>query len=121
MENYIDKRPKYKPHRFNRSCEFGSYDTSGVDENTGQHTREFKVALKCRYAVIRRGIGNVYALAGTELSDTISILIKHNDKINESQIVRLSDGNDYKIVSIVPDDDNFYLKYDMINVKRVDK
>ena len=107
---------KYKPSDFHKKAQFGSIQTV-TNPNTGGKTKVFVAEMTLRYAPKKRTLTQQYTILGTDLEDTILIVIRHNKALNKKLLVKLPDGLSYDIVGISPDDSNNIITYDIVTLK----
>lgn len=108
--------PKYKPSDFNKRAQFGSIKTV-TNPNTGGKSKVFVAEITLHYAPKKRTLTQQYTILGTNLEDTILIVIRHNKALNKKLLVKLSDGKYYDIVGTSPDDSNNVITYDIVTLK----
>lgn len=104
-----------KPHQFNHKVYFGSFKTF-INENSGNLNDGFVSDFSLWCSPYMRSINQRFSLEGTKLADTITIIVRHNKRINNKLIVQYK-GDLYKIVDLSIDDSNSYLKYDYLTLK----
>jgi len=107
---------KYKPSDFNKRAQFGSIKTV-TNPNTGGKSKVFVAEITLHYAPKKRTLTQQYTILGTNLEDTILIVIRHNKALNKKLLVKLSDGKYYDIVGTSPDDSNNIITYDIVTLK----
>lgn len=109
---------KYSPHQFKNICEFGVYKskTNAFGTSISQYVKSF--SLHCYVA--KRTANVKYQLIGTKYEDSITLVIRHNEKVEKNLVVNFK-GQEYKIIDIVADESDNYQKYDFITVSLVEK
>lgn len=100
--------------QFNRRVEFGTTvsQTNGAGANVPTFTPQVTVWAAPKV----HSIGQQYKNYGTDLQDTITLIIKHNSNINEMLQAQYQ-GKIYDILTISPDDSNNVVVYDYIILK----
>lgn len=106
-----------KPYMFNQKAHFGTYKTV-TNENNGQNTTNFVDLFSLWCAPITRTLNQRFQLQGTDLSDTITIAVRHNTRVKKdnSIIVRYRD-DDYRIVDLSVDDSNNINTFDYLTLE----
>uniref|UniRef100_UPI00403FA594 phage head closure protein n=1 Tax=Lentilactobacillus hilgardii TaxID=1588 RepID=UPI00403FA594 len=93
---------KYSIARLNKRAEFGTY-TEQINENTGMSKQTFQPGFSLWFGNYTQTIQEQLTLTGNNITDSKMIVIRHNDQVNGTYIVRI-DENLYKVSNIVSDD-----------------
>lgn len=108
---------KIATQRLNKKAEFGDMVAGeNVNPNTGEPILEFKADFTLRAGVYSRSQSQQIALSGTDLEDTLVLIIRHNTKVSKKMKVKI-DTDLYQIVSI-SFDDSLPNSYDLITIKQ---
>jgi SPP1 family predicted phage head-tail adaptor len=89
------------------------------NEKTDGYEDKFVPGFKRWYGVKTRTRPMTYQVYGTELQDTIDIVIRHDDSIKPPLMFQSSDGLQYDIVSSSPDDTGALNAFDILTLKQV--
>lgn len=109
---------KIATQRLNKKVEFGDMIAGvNVNPNTGEPILEFKMDFNLRAGIYSRSQSQQIALSGTDLEDTLVLIIRHNTKVSKKMKVKI-DTDLYQIVSI-SFDDSLPNSYDLITIKQV--
>ncbi|MHA5097166.1 phage head closure protein [Oenococcus oeni] len=106
------------PFSLNKRGQFGSVGTV-TNPNTGSSTRQFVASFSRWYAVRTRTMNQTYQIYGTDLQDTIDIVIRHDPSIQKQFLFLDTDGKQYSIESISPDDSGSLNAFDILTLKSV--
>lgn len=108
---------KYSIARLNKRAEFGTY-TEQINENTGMSQQTFQPSFSLWFGNYTQTIQEQLTLTGNNITDSKMIVIRHNDQVNGTYIVRI-DESLYKVSNIASDDgiDSF----DMITLVKYGK
>ena len=107
------------PAQFNQKVEFGT-DKSVLDENTGVNYQEFIVQIKCHAKHCRLSfflLSQTYQAQQAGMLDTITIIIRHNAKVNDSIKCKMA-GIIYDIVSVSSDTSLAVNRYDTLTIRK---
>lgn len=113
----IISKPKisdFKPYQFNKKAEFGTVKSKQLEN--GNTIKEFVPELTLHYMNWKRSIAQDNSIYGTDLEDTVMIVIRHNPKVNTKIECRLN-GIVYDIVMDNVDDSNLYITYDILTLR----
>jgi SPP1 family predicted phage head-tail adaptor len=107
------KLKKYAVSRLNKVAEIGKT----VNRRTGAdlNISTFEPTGTLFYGSYNRTVTQTYQITGTDVEDTIAIVVRHTDTLNDSILVRL-DGIVYAIQSIAYDDDIH--GFDVVTLKK---
>lgn len=106
------------PEDLNRRGSFGAV-RQVPNEKTDGYEDKFVPDFKRWYGVKTRTRPMIYQVYGTELQDTIDIVIRHDDSIKPPLMFQSSDGLQYDIVSSSPDDTGALNAFDILTLKQV--
>ncbi len=106
------------PFSLNKRGQFGSVETV-TNPNTGSSTRQFVASFSRWYAVRTRTMNQTYQIYGTDLQDTIDIVIRHDPSIKPPLLFQDSQSNQYNIVSVSPDDTGALNAFDILTLKAI--
>ncbi len=106
------------PFSLNKRGQFGSVETV-TNPNTGSSTRQFVASFSRWYAVRTRTMNQTYQIYGTDLQDTIDIVIRHDPSIKPPLLFQDSQSNQYNIVSVSPDDTGSLNAFDILTLKAI--
>lgn len=108
---------KIATQRLNKKAEFGDMVAGeNVNPNTGEPILEFRADFTLRAGVYSRSQSQQIALSGTELEDTLVLIVRHNTKVSKKMKVKL--GIDLYQVINVSFDDSLPNSYDLITIKQ---
>lgn len=93
---------KYSIARLNKRAEFGTY-TEQINENTGMSQHTFQPSFSLWFGNYTQTIQEQLTLTGNNITDSKMIVIRHNDQVNGTYIVRI-DESLYKVSNIASDD-----------------
>ncbi|GAX06947.1 hypothetical protein IWT25_02295 [Secundilactobacillus pentosiphilus] len=99
--------------QFNKRVEFGTIQ-SVYNRASGTNVPSFASQMALWAKQQRRSLNNQYKLMGTELQDSIVVIIRHNDAVNRSLLAKMN-GTLYDIADISPDDSD-YMSYDYLTL-----
>ncbi len=108
----------FKPSDLNKRGQFGEYDTV-INPNTGGEEDGFTASFSRWYAVRTRTMNQTYQIYGTDLQDTIDIVIRHDPSIKPPLLFQDSQSNQYNIVSVSPDDSGALNAFDILTLKAI--
>lgn len=101
---------------FNQRIEFQIVDFV-ADDLTGDTVEKPVSLFKCWCAPQRRTMSQQFQLTGLGLDDTLTVAIRHNDKVQEATLAKYKNET-YEVVSISPDDTNNYMAYDYVVIRK---
>ena len=104
------------PAQFNQKVEFGTVK-SILDENTGVNYQEFIGQFNCHAKVNTRSLYQTYQAQQAGMLDTITIIIRHNAKVNDSIKCKMA-GIIYDIVSVSSDTSLAVNRYDTLTIRK---
>ncbi|MFT8487996.1 phage head closure protein [Oenococcus sicerae] len=104
------------PYSLNKRGQFGSIKTV-VNLNTGSSTKQFSASDTRWYAIRTRTMNQTYQIYGTDLQDTVDIVIRHDPTIKPPLLFQDKAGNQYNIVSVSPDDTGSLNAFDILTLK----
>lgn len=110
---------KLLPSMFNKRIEFGTVK-SVEDDNTGDYKETFVSQFSLWAYPNKRTLNQQYQLLGTNLTDTIVLIIRHNSNVNDSLKLKYN-GQQYDILDVSSDDSLNYMSYDYLTVKLTSK
>lgn len=99
--------------QFTKRVEFGTVE-SVYNRDSGTNLPSFITRMTLWAKQQRRSLSNQYKLMGTEMQDSIVVIIRHNADVTRSLSARLN-GTVYDIVDISPDDSE-YFTYDYLTL-----
>ncbi|MFT8879253.1 MAG: phage head closure protein [Oenococcus sp.] len=100
----------------NRRGQFGSVKTT-TNPHTGSSSEVLNQSFSRWYGVRTRTVSQTYQIFGTDLQDTIDIVIRHDPAIRPPMIFQDSQGVQYDIVSVAPDDTGSLNAFDILTLK----
>lgn len=104
---------KYAVSRLNKVAEIGK--TVNHKTGAGINVSTFEPTGTLFYGSYNRTVTQTYQITGTDVEDTIAIVVRHTDTLNDSILVRLA-GIVYAIQSIAYDDDIH--GFDVVTLKK---
>ncbi|QEU48015.1 head-tail adaptor protein [Schleiferilactobacillus harbinensis] len=104
---------KYAVSRLNKVAEIGK--TVNRKTGAGINVSTFEPTGTLFYGSYNRTVTQTYQITGTDVEDTIAIVVRHTDTLNDSILVRLA-GIVYAIQSIAYDDDIH--GFDVVTLKK---
>lgn len=107
------------PSQFNKIAQFGTVKNTEND-NTGDYDTEFVSDFSLHVLPSKRSITQQYQVIGTELEDTVVIVIRHNPKVTKSLKVIYA-GRTYDILDISQDDSFNINAYDYLTMKILER
>lgn len=110
---------QYLPSDFNKKVEFGTVKST-TNPNTGANIFAFVPSFTLHYKPHTRTLNQQYLAIQASLSDTKVIVIRHNKNVTEALKVRLNKVV-YDIVSISPDENFGFNKYDFVTIRKSTK
>lgn len=108
----------FKPSDFSHTAELGSSQSHKT--GAGINITSFVPAYKLHYKQQKRTLTQQYTLIGTRLDNSITIIVRHDER-NPRQLQARLDGIVYNIADVSPDDSNNYIKYDYLTLIKVTK
>ncbi|KGH57007.1 phage head closure protein [Oenococcus oeni] len=106
----------FKPSDLNKRGQFGSVETV-TNPNTGSSTRQFVASFSRWYAVRTRTMNQTYQIYGTDLQDTVDIVVRHDPSIKPPLLFQDSQSNQYNIVSVSPGETSNPNAFDILTLK----
>ncbi|WP_054725632.1 phage head closure protein [Paucilactobacillus hokkaidonensis] len=79
--------------------------------------QSFKKKLTLHYARVKTTMTQKYLAAGTELEDTSTIAVRHNNQLENMQQCVVN-GVTYDITDVSPDDE-MYIAYDFVTLSKI--
>ena len=110
---------KILPSMFNKRCGFGTIK-SVQSENSIGYKSEYVEQFSLWCYPKKRTLRQQYDLYGTELDDSLVLIVRHNSKINKQLKVKYN-GEIYDILNISSDDSLNYMSYDYLTIKQIKK
>ena len=104
---------------FNRRAKFGNMK-SVPNNNSGDNDEVFVPVFSLWCKPQKRTANQSYSIYGTELQNTITIVIRHTESVKSNMKV-MYDGHLYNIEINNPDDSGSYLAYDYLTLKAIKK
>ncbi|OQQ80914.1 phage head closure protein [Ligilactobacillus salivarius] len=101
---------------FNQRIEFQTVSFV-ADDLTGDTVEKPVTLFSCWCAPQRRTMSQQFQLTGLGLDDTLTVAIRHNDKVQEAALAKYKNET-YEVVSISPDDTNNYMAYDYVVIRK---
>lgn len=108
----VKKIPRSK---FDRKIEFSTVK-SIENEMTGDTTERLVTLASLWCSLQRRSMAQQFQLVGTNLEDTITVVINHNEVVQNAKYALLN-GKKYEIITVSPDDTT-YFGYDYIVLRK---
>ena len=108
-----------KPSNFNHIVYFGEVGSQMGEDGIERDT--FIPKFSAKFSPKSRSMTQQYSIFGTELQDTILIVIRHNKSVKRGLVVKMPNGRAYDIADISSDEQNIYITYDIITLKLNDK
>lgn len=103
--------------RFNHLIEFGTTETVATDTLEGSK-EEFIPKQTLHFAYYQRSQTQQYQLLGTNLQDTIVVIVRAQYHVDEEQLARIKgDPTLYKIVTISRGEKHSPINYDLVTLK----
>lgn len=109
-------RVRYLPSDFRYKADFGTYQST-PNKFTGVSVPKFVKQFTIHYKPHTRTLNQEYLAQQNGESDTIVIVIRHNAKVLEGQVVTLN-GTQYDIVRISPDENFGFNHYDFLTLRK---
>ena len=113
MSNY-----RYPLYRMRHKAKFGV--PAETENAMGVTISGFKELFTLHYAKIQLTFNQRYGALGTSLHNKIIIAVRHNPKIKQPMLVKLSENEEYEIVDISTNNDD-YISYDLLTLQKTDK
>lgn len=118
LENSIQigaiKLKKYAVSRLNKLATFGGLSDPVPNQN-GVPRQTFVPQFTAYCGSYTRTLAIAYQVVGTDLEDTVAIVVRHDSRVTDQLMVRL-DGVLYRIVSVAADDD--INAFDVVTMKQ---
>jgi SPP1 family predicted phage head-tail adaptor len=106
---------KFMPSLFNKKIQAGTVK-SVLNRDTGDYDETFVSLFSLWAYPQKRSLTQQYNLVGTDLEDTVVLIVRHNDQLSKSLEV-LYDGDYYNILDISIDNSLNYMSYDYLTIK----
>lgn len=107
----------FQPYQFSKIAEF--QNISSTTNGAGVSVKSAVTAFSLHYYQKQKTITQKYLALNTEYQDSLIIVVRHDERINKSMLVKL-DSKTYNIVDISSDDTN-YISYDYVTISQVNK
>lgn len=107
---------KIKPYQFNHRADFGTVKEI-YNSNTGGKSKGFFKYFSLYYAPRTRTMNQIFQAKAAGMSDTITIAVRHNEKLKDTLLVKINDVI-WKIVHLSINDNNSYQSYDFLTLAR---
>lgn len=108
-------KSNYKPYQLNKTADFGV--VGSVENGAGVNVPKFQKKLTLHYARVKTTMTQKYLAAGTELEDTSTIAVRHNNQLENMQQCVVN-GVTYDITDVSPDDE-MYIAYDFVTLSKI--
>ena len=109
----------YRPYLFNQIADFGRPKTV-TNRNNGMQVAKFVKEFSLHVFPQKTTLNRLYETIGTQYEDSITLVIQHNPKVNDSLQV-VYKGKTYKIINISVDDSANYVTYDFLTLQLIKK
>lgn len=109
---------KFDPYDLNKRGAFGAVKQV-QNVNTDGYFEDFVPEVKKWYAVRTRTMNQTYQIFGTDLQDTLDIVIRHDPTIKPPLLFQANDGSQYNVVSSSPDNSGSLNAFDILTLKQV--
>ncbi|OIK55722.1 phage head closure protein [Oenococcus oeni] len=106
----------FKPSDFNKRGQFGEYDTVINPTSAGEEDG-FTDSFSRWYAVRTRSMNKTYQMYGTDLQDTVDIVVRHDPNIKPPLLFQDNQGKQYDIVSVSPGETSNPNAFDILTLK----
>ena len=108
----------FNPSDFSKTVELGN----PVSHRTGAglNISVFVPAYILHYKQQKRTLSQEYTLIGTRLDNSITIIVRHDDRNVNQQQARIG-GTVYNISDVSPDDSNNAIRYDYLTLLKITK
>ncbi|CAM2773046.1 phage head closure protein [Fructilactobacillus fructivorans] len=100
---------------FNKKITVGVPKTV-TNENNGNTYESFESKFQLWACPYRRSMPTRYNLLGTEWQDTITLIVKHDERITGNLLIKYGDTL-YKLVDYSPDEGNGFMNYDYLTLE----
>ncbi|WP_439424830.1 phage head closure protein [Oenococcus alcoholitolerans] len=107
-----------RPYNLTRRGSFGQ--NQQVPNKAGGFSYQFISSFQRWYGVRRRTMNQNYQIYGSELQDTIDIIIRHDPTVNSKFTFQTKNGTQYQIVSISPDETDGLNTFDILTLKKIE-
>lgn len=108
----------FLPSDFSRTIELGCPQSHKT--GAGINVTSFVPTYSLHFKQQKRTLTQQYTLVGTRLDNSITIIVRHDDRNTDQQQARIS-NTIYNIADVSPDDSNNYIKYDYLTLIKVTK
>ncbi|MEE6650629.1 phage head closure protein [Limosilactobacillus pontis] len=109
---------RYPLYRMRHKAHFGSVENR--ENLMGVNVPTFVDEMTLHYVKVNLTIMQRYGATGSTLEHSTIIAIRHNPKVKETMLVKLEDGNTYRITNVSANDDD-YISYDLLTLERYTK
>ncbi|WP_063515649.1 phage head closure protein [Schleiferilactobacillus harbinensis] len=106
------------PSDFSRTVELGNPQSHRT--GAGLNISSFVLAYTLHYKQQKRTLTQQYSLIGTRLDNSITIIVRHDDRNVNQQQARIG-GIVYNIADVSPDSSNNVIKYDYLTLLKITK
>jgi SPP1 family predicted phage head-tail adaptor len=107
-----------QPSRFNKQIKFGTIQS--VENANHVSVPTFVPSITCYCAIWNKTLNQQFQVVGTALENTITVIVRHRDALNESMLAQLG-GVNYTIVVYAEGTQSPVINYDTITLKKVSK
>lgn len=109
----------YDVSRMKHRCQFGVYgDSDEINPNTGVPIQQFVPQFSLWFGEYSQTINQQITLTGDNLTDTKMIVVRHNEQVNQQQLVKIGDTL-YQVNNVAGDDE--VNSFDVITLVRYQK
>lgn len=113
----MPKTVKYSPYLFSEVADFGVTKTI-TNPYSGVNEPSFVKSFSLHVYPQKRSLDMQYRALGTSYQNAITLVVRHNPKINDQLHVRYK-GEEYAIINISSDDSANYLTYDFLILRNI--
>jgi SPP1 family predicted phage head-tail adaptor len=106
------------PSDFSKTVELGSPQSHRT--KAGLNVSVFVPAYTLHFKQQKRTLTQQYTLIGTRLDNSITIIVRHDDRNIAQQQARI-DGVVYNVADVSPDDSNNAIRYDYLALVKITK
>ncbi|MCT3583635.1 phage head closure protein [Levilactobacillus brevis] len=108
----------YDVSRMKHRCQFGVYGNGEMNPNTGAPVQKFVPQFSLWFGEYSQTINQQITLTGDNLTDTKMIVVRHNEQVNQQQLVKIGDTL-YRVNNVSGDDE--VNSFDVITLVRYQK
>lgn len=108
----------FKPSDFSRIVDLGSPQSHKT--GAGLNISTFIPVYSLHFKQQKRTLSQQYTLVGTQLDNSITIIVRHDDRNASQQQARIG-GIVYGIADVSPDDSNDAIRYDYLTLTKITK